>query len=116
MKKTTIQIFITNKKDNTTEKETSNKIICRFNDLFDYANKIHNVPKCIVINIDTPITRKDINQVIFKFVKILEERGKIQSYDTVYHLPSSLGVDKYNNIFTQNYKYLEGRFGINVFE
>ena len=116
MKRTTIQIFITKKKDNTTEKEKSDKITCRFNDLFYYANKIHNVPKCIIINIDIPISREDINQAIFKFVEILEERGIIQSYDTIYHLPSSLGVDKYNNIFTQNDKYLEGRFGINVFE
>lgn len=105
----TIQIFITNNKDNQ-------KTTCKFEELDNHAKVIDNVPKCIVISIDSPISREDINDAIYKFVKILEERGKIQSYDTVYHLPSSLGVDKYNNIFTQNYKYLEGRFGINVFE
>lgn len=116
MKKTTIQIFITNKKDNTTEKEISNKIICRFNDLFDYANKIHNVPKCIVISKDSPISRKDINDAIYKFVKILEGRGIIKYYNNVYPLPNTVGYDKYNDIITVDNKYREGRFEIKVLE
>ena len=105
----TIQIFITNNKDNK-------KTTCKFEELDNHAKVIDNVPKFIVIAIDSPISIEDINGAIYKFVKILKGRGIIKYYNNVYPLPNTAGYDKYNDIITVDNKYREGRFEIKVLE